>query len=77
MKNPLIKWGIVSNIKEDEHMKVKELIKELKEYNPEATVSLVCSETIAISFIADKELGDTPQTTRHIFIEGVDELEFY
>lgn len=53
-------------------MKVKELIEELKGFNPEATVSLVCSETVAISYI--DEYGETPETTKHIFIEGVDDI---
>jgi hypothetical protein len=52
-------------------MKVKELIEELKNYNPEATVSLICSESVAISYIC--EGGATPQTTQHIFIEGIDD----
>lgn len=71
MKNQQMKWGTASNIKEDEHMKVKELIEELKDYNPEATVSLICSESVAISYIC--EGGATPQTTQHIFIEGIDD----
>ena len=53
-------------------MLVKELIEELKTYNPDANVSLVCSESIAISYISDCNLGDNPKTTKHIFIEGVD-----
>ena len=60
-------------------MKVKELIEELKGFNPEATVSLVCSESVAISYICDVngngEVEHTPMTTKHIFIEGVDEYE--
>ena len=52
-------------------MKVKNLIKELKEYNPEADITLTTSETIILSYISEDE-GETKKTTKQIFIEGDD-----
>lgn len=47
----------------------KDLIRKLKEYNPDADVSLVDSEDITISYYSDGyTISDTPQ----LFIEGVD-----
>lgn len=52
----------------------KDLIEKLKEYNPNADVSLVDSEDITIGFICKTGDGKnfTPQTTPQLFIEGVD-----
>ena len=51
-------------------MKVKELIKELKDFNQEAEVVTPTSETILLSYIAND--GGTKDTTKIVFIEGVD-----
>lgn len=52
-------------------MKVKELIKELKDFNQEAEVVSPTSETILLSYIANDE-GGTKDTTKIVFIEGAD-----
>lgn len=54
-------------------MKVKELIKQLKEFNQEADISLTTSEDILISYISENNA--TPLTTLQLFIEGCDVLE--
>lgn len=51
-------------------MKIKELINELKKYNPEADITLPTSETITLSFISDE--GGTTKDTKQVFIEGCD-----
>ena len=51
-------------------MKVKELIKELQEYNPEADITLTTSETITLSYICSD--GGTKKDSKQIFIEGED-----
>lgn len=55
-------------------MKIKELINELKEYNPEADITLECSEDIIISYI-DTDLKGRPcskKNTPQCFIEPID-----
>lgn len=47
----------------------KDLIEKLKEYNPDADVSLVDSEDITISYHDD---GYTALDTPQLFIEGID-----
>lgn len=47
----------------------KDLIERLKEYNPDADVTLVDSEDIAISYHDD---GYTASDTPQLFIEGID-----
>lgn len=56
-------------------MKVKELIKKLKEYNPDADVSLTTSEEITLGYIFKTEDGKeyTKETTKQVFIEPCDE----
>lgn len=51
-------------------MLVKELIKELAEFNLEADVSLIDAEDICISYISTD--GATKETTKQVFIEGAD-----
>ena len=62
-------------------MKVKELIKRLENFNPEADIclevtGLICSEDIELGYIAGKQVGakftETPKTTRQVFIQGRD-----
>lgn len=48
-------------------MKVKQLIKELKEFNPNADVSLTTCNDINVSYISSG--GATKETTKQIFIE--------
>ena len=55
---------------EIKNMRVKELIKELQKYNPEAEITLTTSETIFLSFICENK--ETEQNTRQVFIEGCD-----
>ena len=49
-------------------MKVRELIEELKTYNPDAEITTPYSETIGLSYISDKEKGDA----KIVFIEWED-----
>lgn len=51
-------------------MKIKELIKELKEFNQEADITLTTSETITLSCICSD--GGTKKDTKQVFIEGED-----
>lgn len=51
-------------------MKIEELVKELKDFNPKADISLKDSEDICISYICED--GATPQTTKQVFIEPCD-----
>lgn len=51
-------------------MKIKELIKELKEFNQEADITLTTSETITLSWISSE--GGTKKDTKQVFIEGED-----
>ena len=55
-------------------MLCKELIKQLKEYNPNADVTLTTSEDICISYICKDNQGNelTKETTGLIFIEPMD-----
>lgn len=52
-------------------MKNSELIKELKEFNPDAEVTTPYSETIELSYISNEEYSK--KTTPIVFIEGADE----
>ena len=54
-------------------MKVKELIKELKEFNPNANISLTTSEDIILSYI-DWGGADNEKTTKQVFIEPCDAI---
>lgn len=54
-------------------MKVKDLIEQLKMFNPNADVSLTTSEDILISYISENNA--TPLTTLQLFIEGCDEFD--
>lgn len=54
-------------------MKVSDLIIELGEYNQDADVSLIDSEDICISYISEN--GETQKDTKHLFIEGCDDVE--
>ena len=51
-------------------MLVKDLVSELRDYNPEADVSLIDAEDICLSYISTD--GGTKQTTKQVFIEGAD-----
>ena len=51
-------------------MKVKDLIKQLADYNPNANISLENSESIVLSYISEE--GGTPLTTKQVFIEPCD-----
>ncbi len=51
-------------------MKVSELIDELKQYNPNAEVTRVDSETIYLSFI-----GESPETAGIVFVEARDYVD--
>ncbi|MBQ6350360.1 MAG: hypothetical protein IJI42_05465 [Methanobrevibacter sp.] len=62
-------------------MKVKELMKRLKKFNPDADVCLqvtgiICSEDIVLGYIAGEQEGtrfsETPMTTKQVFIQGAD-----
>ena len=56
-------------------MKCSELIRELKEYNQDADVSLTTSEDITTSYICKDPNTDeklTKKTTRQVFIEPMD-----
>ena len=48
-------------------MKNKKLIEKLSKFNLDANVSLINSSDICISYISEN--GDTPKTTKQIFIE--------
>ena len=54
-------------------MKVKELIKELKKFNPKADVTLTTSEDIILSYI-DWGGADNEKTTKQVFIEPCDAI---
>ena len=54
-------------------MKVKDLIEELKSFNPNAEISRDDSETILLSFIA--EGGADKKNTKYIFIEKADYVD--
>ena len=58
-------------------MKIKDLIKELEQYNPEADITLTISEDITISYICEDLQGNelTKKTTMQVFIEGCDNME--
>ena len=58
-------------------MKIKDLITELKTYNPEAEVTTPYSEDIMLSYISEDFEGNklTKETTRVVFIEWSDEVE--
>ena len=51
-------------------MKVKDLIEQLKCFNPNANISLKTSEDITLSYICEN--GHTPTTTLQVFIEPSD-----
>lgn len=55
-------------------MLVKDLIKKLNEYNPDADVSLAISEDITLSYICKDNDGNdlTQSTTKQVFIEPMD-----
>lgn len=52
---------------------IREFIKELEEYNPDAKITTPYSETICLSYIGEE--GCTKQTTKIVFIEWADENE--
>lgn len=59
-------------------MKVNELQKELKGFNPNANISLTDSEDICLSYISED--GADPMTTKQVFIEPCDfcqKCQFY
>lgn len=51
-------------------MLIKDFIKSLETFNPNAEISLVDSESIYLSYICED--GATPLTTKQVFIEGCD-----
>lgn len=51
-------------------MLVKELIEQLKKFNPNANISLRDSESIYISYICAN--GENPNNTLQVFLEGCD-----
>lgn len=51
-------------------MKVSELIDELQQYNPEAEVTRVDSETIYLSFV-----GDSMDSAKVVFVEARDYVD--
>lgn len=54
-------------------MKVKELIEELKGFNPDAEITRDDSETIELSYICSD--GATKETTKLVFVEMRDYVE--
>lgn len=60
-------------------MKVSKLIEKLGEFNPNADISLTCSEDIHISYICKNHQNDelfTKETTPQVFIEIDEECPF-
>lgn len=55
-------------------LKINELISKLKEYNPEADISLTSSEDITLGYIFKSLDGEvyTKETTKQVFIEPTD-----
>lgn len=55
-------------------MKIRNLINELKKYNPDADIALLTAEDIRLSYVCkDRNDNDlTPETTMQVFIEGCD-----
>ena len=58
-------------------MKIKHLITELEEYNPEAEITTPYSENICLSYISKDSQGNelNKQTTMQVFIEWSDSTE--
>lgn len=59
-------------------MKVKKLINELKQFNPDADITLTTSESITLSYISKDPLTNNElnkQTTSQVFIEPADFCE--
>ena len=53
-------------------MKIIQLINELLQFNPNADISLVDSEDICLSWIADDGKESGKKETMKVFIEGTD-----
>lgn len=53
-------------------MKIIKLINELSQFNPNADVSLIDSEDICLSWIADDGEDSGKKETMKVFIEGID-----
>lgn len=53
-------------------MKIIKLINELSQFNPNADVSLIDSDDICLSWIADDGEGSGKKETMKVFIEGTD-----
>ena len=55
-------------------MLIKDFIKELSVYNPDADITLTTSENITTSFVCKDKMGNelTKKTTMQVFIEPMD-----